>query len=130
VAFALFYNMQDMTAMGEAFNGAHIKGNDRNAGRTYWNNGLSDWQSAPRAPIEHPEFDNDPDLRILVVQNNTLAAFRQYLYALYAKYPEAVFLGALADDLTHRLAVVEPWPWVGPPASPWEGIPRQPPPGA
>jgi len=130
MAFAMFYNMADMTAMAAVFNDASITGKDRNDGRVFWNNGLSAWQSAPRAPVAHPGYDNDPDMRILVVQNNTLAAFRQYLYAMYQKYPAATFFGALADDLTHRHAVVEPWPWVGPPASPWEGMPRLPAPGS
>lgn len=130
MAFACFYDMADLSAMAAAFRAASISNQDRRAGDTYWNNGLSAWQTAPRAPVEHPEYDNDPELRIVVVQNNTLAAFRQYLYMLYGKYPACTFLGALADDLGGgHWQAVEPWPWVPPPASPWEGYTRLPPPG-
>lgn len=121
----MFFSMADLTLMAEAFQDAGISGRDRNDGRTFWNNGLSAWQSAPMASSDpvaatHPDIEwGEPDLRILVVQNNTLAALRQYLYTLEQRYPACVFLGALSDDLTHRLAVLEPWPWVGPPADPW-----------
>jgi hypothetical protein len=129
MAFALFYNMDDMASMAAQFNAAAIKNPDRNAGRTYWNNGLSNWQSAPRAPVEHPGYDNDPDMRIVVVANNTLAAFRQYLYALAAEYPvDCQFLAALADDMAFREGAVEPWPWVPtvPLPNPWADMIRQP----
>jgi hypothetical protein len=125
MAFALFFNSNDLNAMAEAFNDASINGRDRQDGRTYWNNGLSGWQNAPLASsvpaaATHPDIGwGDEDVRILVVQNNTLASLRQYLYFLFGKYPNCVFLQALADDLTHHLAVVEPWPWVGPPSDPW-----------
>jgi hypothetical protein len=125
VAFAVFYNMDDLQAMAEAFVDASISGKDRNDGRTYWNNGLSGWQNAPLASADlmastHPDIAwGEEDLRLVVVQNNTLASLRQYLYFLYAKYPNCVFLQALANDLTHPLAVIEPWPWIGPPADPW-----------
>lgn len=132
MAFALFYDMADMTEMAAEFTAAAIKQPDVNAGRTYWTNGLSAWQTAPRAPVEHPGYDNDPDLRIVVVQNNTLAAFRQYLYGLATKYPTTCqFLAALADDMAFREGAVEPWPWV-PTAllpTPWADYLRQPPPG-
>lgn len=125
MAFAIFYNMQDLQAMAAAFQDAGISGKDRNDGRTYWNNGLSGWQTAPLASATpgattHPDIGwGDPDVRIIVVQNATLASLRQYLDFLKGKYPQCVFLGALADDLTHPLAAVEPWPYLPAGADPW-----------
>lgn len=116
MAFALFYNGADLAAMAAAFQDARVSGKDRNDGRTFWNNGLSGWQTAPLAPSEHPDADTDPDLRIIVIANNTLASFRQYLYTLadHAKTNGdfAEICIAVADDMAFRQGAVEPWPWV------------------
>jgi hypothetical protein len=129
MAFAIFYNGSDLADMAAQFNDASIGGKDRNDGRTFWNNGLSGWQTAPLAssdPVGRTQPDvvgnptPDPNVRIIVVQNNTLAAFRQYLYTLASKYPaRCVFLGALADDLASRQSAVEPWPWTPAGTDPW-----------
>lgn len=140
MAFAMFYDATDLAMMAAQFNDSRLSGPDRNAGRTFWNNGLSGWQTAPRAPVEHPDYDAIPGLVMVVIQNNTLAAFRQYLYSLAdgkdnqgrLKYPGLEFLAAIADDLgtVARYSVVEPWPWIALPdePSPWTNYPRNPPP--
>lgn len=68
MTFALFYNMQDLSAVAAALERANItyaSNDDRGIIRACWSGGLDQWATAPLAP--EPWISEDADCRIIVV---------------------------------------------------------------
>lgn len=121
MAYAIFYNHQDLTAIAANVQATLSSNYDQfltNPERTSskqvfnraWNGGLSGWSTAPIAPPERQE--GDADTRIIVVsgQQVSLADLRNTLRLLGTKVPGAQYMIAIADDLMGASAAVEPWP--------------------
>lgn len=120
MAYAIFYNHQDLTAIAANVE-ATLAGNydqyltvqERNNAKQVfqraWTGGLSGWSTSPLAPLEHRD---DVDCRIVVVtgQQVSLQALRQVLYLLAQKVPGAAYMRAISDDLGGWSGAVEPWP--------------------
>jgi len=121
MAYAIFYNHQDMTAI--AANVSATLANDYDAYLTVternfckqmfqraWVGGLSGWATAPIAPPERQE--GDPDTRIVVVSGPQVRKqdLIDALFILAAKVPGAAYMGAIARDLQGESGCVEPWP--------------------
>jgi hypothetical protein len=121
MAFAIFYNHQDLTAIAANVSATlannydqYLTTQERNSVKqTFtrcWNGGLNGWATAPIAPVERQE--GDPDTRIIVVSGSqvSLSALRDSLRILGGKVPGAGYMIAIADDLMGASAAVEPWP--------------------
>ncbi len=121
MAFAVFYNHQDLTAIAAEV-GATLANNydqyltvqERNSCKqTFqraWTGGLNGWSTAPIAPLDRQE--GDADTRIIVVsgQQVTKASLIAALNVIAAKVPGAAYMGAIARDLAGPSGCVEPWP--------------------
>jgi hypothetical protein len=59
MTWALFSTMEDMAAIAAGFKEDGLSGPLRVKLRGYWNGGLSDWQTAPCIPADHPCWDSD-----------------------------------------------------------------------
>lgn len=111
MAFALFYNREDLTPIAAEIGRADLTGADRQLAQKVWNGGGKNWNSAPLAPIDRNS--GDPDCRILVIDSTvTLAEFIAFLrrMALSVGTIGGEYLNALADDMTRPSGAVEPWP--------------------
>ena len=113
MAFALFYNREDLTPISAEVTRATLPQGEKQFALACWHAGIDGWDTAPIAPLEKQE--GDPDTRILVVSGNfqgspiTLQAFRDFLYRMSAN-PGAIYLSALADDMGGSSGAIEPWP--------------------
>ena len=121
MAYAIFYNHQDLTAIAANVEATLANNYDQflttqernSAKQTFqraWTGGLSGWSTAPIAPIEKQE--GEPDTRIIVVSGAqvSLAALISTLRVLAAKVPGAAYMSRIADDLSGSSGAVEPWP--------------------
>ena len=121
MAFAIFYNHQDLTAIAANVQATLASNYDqflttqqRNTiKQTFtrdWNGGLNGWATAPIAPLNKQE--GDPDTRIIVVsgQQVLLADLISALRTLGGVVPGALYMIAIADDLSGTSGAVEPWP--------------------
>lgn len=114
--FAILYNRQDLTAIAAEATNPGLTGGERNEINRYWNAGLRDWASAPIAPIEYRCVNTpqgtvcDDDMRVVVISSTQVskAGLIAWLRAIGAKYAGALYMLAIADDLT--TTAVEPWP--------------------
>lgn len=113
MAFALFYNREDLTPIAAEIGRADLTGADRQLANRVWNGGGRDWNTAPLAPPEMRAREGDADLRILVIDSTvTLTQFRDFLYRMAASVGSVggAYLAALADDMGGSSGAVEPWP--------------------
>jgi len=119
MAFAIFYNMQDLTPIAAHMDDVNLKkfltAQEMGVARALWNGGLKDWSIAPNAYAIYPEHcDGDTDTRILVLSGNgvTKAAMIATLVAIGTKVPGARYMLSIARDLEGWSGCVEPWPEV------------------
>lgn len=121
MAYAIFYNHQDLTAIAanvettlannyDQFLTTQERNSVKQTFSRFWNGGGSGWSTAPIAPVEKQE--GDPDTRIVVITGAqvSLQALRDALDVLAAKVPGAAYMGAISRDLGGSSAAVEPWP--------------------
>lgn len=108
MAFAIFYNRQDLSPIAAEFTKGSLSGQDRSYARSVWNAGLSGWDTAPQAPAEY--LQGDPDTRILVITSGTKQEMRDFLYRMCNNNQGAVYMCAIADDMAGT--AIEPWPIV------------------
>lgn len=114
MAFAIFYNREDLTPIAAEFSRSDLPTADRAFAQSCWSAGLNTWSQDIPAP---PEHDGPPvgDASMIVVNGNhkgqpiTLTQFRDFLYR-YAVTPNTAYLAALADDMSRFSGAVEPWP--------------------
>lgn len=106
--FAIFYNREDLSAIAAEATNPGLTPAERQTAQRYWNAGIKDWASAPVAPPDRQ--DGDPDTRILIVdgQQVSLQGLVDFLNAIGNKYPGALYMTAIGDDLART--GVEPWP--------------------
>ena len=121
MAFAIFYNREDLTPIAAELTRQDLSNNDRRFAQAIWQGGASGWNTAPLAPREYqcvqtPEGERcDDDIRILVIdaqvqgQPVTLQQTRDFLYR-QSSLPGGIYLAGLADDMGRT--AVEPWPIV------------------
>jgi hypothetical protein len=105
MAFAIWYNRQDLTPIAAEYTRQDLPNADRAFANSLWGAGLNQWNSAP---VETDPFHSggDPDCRRIVIdgrhqgQTITLAQFRDFLYRQAAlQGPGADYLRNLADDM-------------------------------
>jgi hypothetical protein len=121
VAFAIFYNHQDLTAIAanvsatlannyDQFLTTQERNTTKQTFTRAWNGGLNGWSTAPIAPPEKQE--GDPDTRIIIVSGAqvSLAALITAINLIGAKVPGALYMNAIGDDLSRSSGAVEPWP--------------------
>jgi hypothetical protein len=106
MTWALFAPMEDMAAIAAGFKETGLSGPMRNKLRNYWDGGLSDWQTAPCIPSDHPCFASDgvssmwvdgivggtptsTCMRMITCTFGTVADFQSLLRELIGKTPEA-----------------------------------------
>jgi hypothetical protein len=125
MAFAIFLEDADLTAIETKIADNRLTNKQRNDGRVFWNGGLSAWRTAPRWPVEYPGYDASLG-RIIVISGSSLASFRTYLYGLAQQSPAvADYLRKLADGFADHWGAVEPWPFTTG-IDPWADYARQP----
>jgi hypothetical protein len=113
MAFALFYNLQDLTPLAAQFNRTDLSTADKNYCKALWQNGGSGWSTAPIAP--EPYAGGDPDCRVLVIagtyqgQPLTLAQLVTFLWRMAAS-PGWEFMGSLAADISTGAGGKDPYP--------------------
>ncbi len=109
MAFAIFYNLQDLTPIAANATRVDLKGTDKTLALKIWNGGLKGWSIAPIAPLDRQE--GDPDTRIVVISatNVTLQNMIDLLIRLSAQ-PGAAYLARIASDMSRSSGAVEPWP--------------------
>jgi hypothetical protein len=113
MAFAVFYNREDITRIVAEFQRTDIPSGDRNFAASVWNAGLNTWSSAP--PDPRPEEPQPNDALIVVVdgkhqgQTITLQQFRDFLFK-WGQTPGSEYLLAIYDDLSRKSGAEEPWP--------------------
>jgi len=125
MAYAIFYNHQDCTAIAanvqatmansyDDYLTVQEKNTTKQTFQRAWVGGLNGWATAPLAPPEYS--DGDPDCRIVVVTGAQVsrATLIDSLNILAAKVPGAAYMGAIARDIWGNngdsSASVEPWP--------------------
>lgn len=114
MAFAIWYNREDLTPIAAELTRQDLAPADRAFASSVWNAGGSGWNTAP---IETDPFHSggDADCRRLVIDGKhqgktiTLAQFRDFLYRMSLN-PGAEYLAALADDMGGASGAIEPWP--------------------
>lgn len=108
MAFAIFYNRQDLTPIAAEVGNINLPQSLKTFGTKIWNAGVKNWGSAPYAdPIYS---DNDADCRILVLSGNgiTKQAVMDWLRAVAAEIPGAWYMAIIAEDMLGT--AIEPWP--------------------
>lgn len=124
MAFALFYNLADLTPLMQQVNRQDFAARDRQFALALWNAGLNQWQTAPIAPQQYRCATNeatvevlcDDDMRIIVIDGNsqgqpiTLAQTVTWLRSLQSYMNVDPIVFAVADDMVNT--AVEPWPVV------------------
>lgn len=111
MAFAFFYEMEDLSALAGSLQAPALSNTLKNRARTFWNGGLKDWTAAP-AGAAPGDAVNCPLCRTLVISAGTLADFRQLCYdvADFLGTDTSNYLRALADDMANPSGAQEPWP--------------------
>lgn len=114
MAFAIFYELSDLSSIAGTTQTASIPTALRNEARKYWNAGLSGWSTAPLGQSPYEQAGACATCRTVVVTYGTLAAFRQLLYDIANAIgtDAARYLIALANDMGGTSGAVEPWPVV------------------
>lgn len=119
MAFALFYDSEDMTRLADAVTNAvqALPKADRDLAGAYWNAGLSGWQAAPPCP---PEWaGGDAGCRMSVVSGTfkgqplTLQGFIDLLWRIWAQMPAGDPKGrfdGIIGDIQAGNGAKEPWP--------------------
>jgi hypothetical protein len=128
MTWALFAPMEDMEYIAAGFKETGLSGPLRNKLRNYWDGGLSDWQTAPCIPADHPCFATDgvsstwvdgivggtptgTCMRMIVVTFGTVADFRSLLRELIGKNPDAGYYVWLEPFIASTgWYAVDPWP--------------------
>jgi len=121
MAYAIFYNHQDLTAIAAEVQATLVNNYDQyltvqernTCKQTFqraWTGDLSGWSTAPIAPLDRQE--GDADTRIIVVTGAQVskASLIAALNVIALKVPGATYMGAIARDLAGESACVEPWP--------------------
>lgn len=116
MAFAIWFNRQDVTPIAAEFARADLPIGDKAFAQSCWKAGLDTWNTAP---IETDPYHsgNDPDCRRIVIdgahqgQPITLQQFREFLTRMSLN-PGAEYLHALAREMLGDSAAMEPWPSV------------------
>lgn len=114
MAFAIWYNRQDVTPIAAEFTRQDLPAADRSFAQSCWSAGLSGWNTAP---IETDPFHamGDTDCRRIVIDGKhqgktiTLQQFRDFLYR-QSTQPGAQYLYALAEDMGGLSGAQEPYP--------------------
>lgn len=116
MAFAIWYNREDLTPIAAEFTRTDLSPQDRSFANSVWGAGGNTWNTAP---IETDPFHagGDPDCRRVVIdgkhqgQTITLAQFRDFLYRMAASQAGAHYLKNLADDMfSGGSGAQEPYP--------------------
>lgn len=121
MAYAIFYNHQDLTAIAANVNATlandydqFLTSQERNTCKQtfqrVWNGGLNGWSTAPLAGALDPNGGLGGDSTIIVVsgQQVSKADMLAALRIIGTKVPNALYMLAIADDLTRT--AIEPWP--------------------
>lgn len=129
MAFAIFFDRQDWTPLAAEVTRDDIPPGDKGFAQSCWNNGLSDWSSAPDAPEPwqsvngiDPIADPANALKIVVIdgkhqgQTITRLQFCDFLRRCSTlSGPSAYYLDNLADAIMPNFEGIttfskEPWP--------------------
>ena len=123
MAFAVFYNRQDLTPIAAEISNTNIvaSNSEKQLANKIWQGGLNNWASAPTAlsnpdPRVQAKAGGDPDCRYVVItatnqgQPVTAADFRALLYSIASQNPGASYLVGIANDMAGEDAIAEPWP--------------------
>lgn len=118
MSFAIFYELSDLSAIAGSINAQSLSNTLRQRGRTYWNNGLSGWETTPLASsnpqVPPAVYASAPLAHICIITQGTLAAFRQYLLDVAAflapTNESALYLISLSNDMANLEGAIEPWP--------------------
>jgi hypothetical protein len=107
MAFAIFYNRQDLTPIVAEATRPTLTGADRTLAQKLWNGGLKGWDQAP--VYGGREAEGDPDCRVVIVsaQGVSKQDMIDLLYRL-ANQPGAEYMRAIANDM--ESTAIEPWP--------------------
>lgn len=110
MAFAMFYNRDDLRAMAQDYADARFPGKIKNDLRNYWNSGLNALQNVDTIPLAPDQYrldpvNGDPDMRIVVVNYGTKAELASLLRQ--AKGDWSIRIGGIADDI--ESTAIEPW---------------------
>jgi len=135
--FALFYKPVDILAIAAWATNVNLTSQEKQYANRLWNAGLKDWQVAPQAaqteaeacvsiPFEPVPGQIDPDktwsqlpdgrwlvcdptMKRLVITGAQVSKQQtvDWLRLIGAKYPDAVYMLAIADDIVQT--AVEPW---------------------
>lgn len=117
MAFAIWYNREDLTPIAAEFTRQDLSPADKGFANSVWGAGGSAWNTAP-VETDPLHAGGDPDCRRLVIDGNhkgspiTLQQFRDFLYRQSAlQGPGADYLRNLADDMFNGgSGAQEPWP--------------------
>jgi hypothetical protein len=121
MAYAIFYNHQDLTAIAANVEATlannydqYLTVQERNTCKqTFqraWTGGLSGWSTAPVAPLDRQEGDADTRIVIASGAQVTKAVLIAALNVIALKVPGAAYMAAIARDLAGESGCVEPWP--------------------
>lgn len=119
MAFAIFYNSEDMTRLSNAITTAvqALPKADRDLAAAYWSNGLSGWATAPPCPTAWA--GGDAGCRMSVVSGTfkgsplALQPFIDLLWRIWTVMPAGDAKGqfdAIIGDMQAGNGAKEPWP--------------------
>ena len=118
MTWAIYSTPEDLSLMESALNTSGMAANDRNALNRYLQAGFNNWRTAPCIPPEHPCWATDGQestpggtcMRVVVINNGTLADFRALIRSLLAKYPSAADMRFFEQFMGNGWYAVDPYP--------------------
>lgn len=115
MAFAIFYELSDLSAIAGSINDVNLPNTIRQRVKKYWDAGLSEWATAPFGQV--PGSTSAPLSRMIVISGSglTLADFRQLLLDVATFFGGASggaqYLITLSGDMANGGdGAREPWP--------------------
>ena len=111
MAWAIYSTPEDLQELVAGLNTSGLTAPERNAVRRFLNGALENWENQPMIPTSHPCYATDGQtMRVVVIQNGSLAEFRARLAELIQRYPDRAILRAYYELSGNGWYAVDPHP--------------------
>ena len=112
MAFAMFYNRQDVSQIVAEISRSDISAADKSCALKLWNGGLKNWSTTAPAPANSPYFGEgipaNPTLMFVVGGSGVTRQLTVEWLRRLSVGSASAYLEAIAEDML--ITAVEPWP--------------------